>query len=294
VAPQQGTGPGARYCIGIDLGTTHSALSFIDIGASDGEVTVHRVLPVPQLSAPGTVEEQPLLPSFLYLPHADEFPPGELTLPWQNESSGVVGELARSRGATTPIRLVSSAKSWLSHPGVDRRGAILPQDAPPELERISPLDASRRYLEHLRAAWDQAHPEAPFAEQDVTVTIPASFDPAARELTLEAARAAGYPAPTLLEEPQAALYSWIQSARGAWRQQARPGDVILVVDVAAAPATSPSSRCSSATAAWNCTGSLSGSTSCSAATTWTWRSRTWSRASSPPPARHSMHGSCVP
>ncbi|MBL0390149.1 Hsp70 family protein [Ramlibacter monticola] len=231
MAPQQGTGPGPRYCIGIDLGTTHSALSFIDIGASDGEVTVHGVLPVPQLTAPGTVEEQPLLPSFLYLPHADEFPPGELTLPWQAGSSGVVGELARSRGATTPIRLVSSAKSWLSHPGVDRRGAILPQDAPPELERISPLDASRRYLEHLRAAWDQAHPEAPFAEQDVTVTIPASFDPAARELTLEAATAAGYPAPTLLEEPQAALYSWIQSARGEWRQQARPGDVILVVDV---------------------------------------------------------------
>jgi len=222
---------GPRYCIGIDLGTTHSALSFIDIGASDGEATVHGVLPVPQLTAPGTVEEQPLLPSFLYLPHADELPRGELTLPWRNEGSDIVGELARSCGATTPIRLVSSAKSWLSHPGVDRRGAILPQDAPPELGRVSPLEASRRYLEHLRAAWDQAHPEAPFAEQDVTVTIPASFDPAARELTLEAAQAAGYPAPTLLEEPQAALYSWIQTAGGAWRQQARPGDVILVVDV---------------------------------------------------------------
>ncbi|HET8747257.1 MAG TPA: Hsp70 family protein [Ramlibacter sp.] len=226
---QRGAGP--RYSIGIDLGTTHSALSFIDIGASDGEQTVHGVLPVPQLTAPGTVEEQPLLPSFLYLPHADELPPGELALPWPTERSGVVGELARSRGATTPIRLVSSAKSWLSHPGVDRRGAILPPDAPPELERVSPLEASRRYLEHLRAAWDRAHPEAPFAEQDVTVTIPASFDPAARELTLEAAKAAGYPAPTLLEEPQAALYSWIQTAGAAWRQQARPGDVILVVDV---------------------------------------------------------------
>nr|WP_236599716.1 Hsp70 family protein [Ramlibacter alkalitolerans] len=206
-------------------------MSFIDIAASDGDATVHGVLPVPQLTAPGTVEAQPLLPSFLYLPHADELPAGELALPWPSEGGGVVGELARSRGATTPIRLVSSAKSWLSHPGVDRRGAILPPDAPPELERVSPLEASRRYLEHLRAAWDQAHPEAPFAEQDVTVTIPASFDPAARELTLEAARAAGYPAPTLLEEPQAALYSWIQTAGGSWRQQARPGDVILVVDV---------------------------------------------------------------
>jgi hypothetical protein len=229
--PPPASGPEPRYCIGIDLGTTHSALSFVDIRASDGEATVHGVLPLPQLTAPGTVEELPLLPSFLYLPHADELPARELTLPWQAEGRGVVGELARSRGATTPIRLVSSAKSWLSHPGVDRRGAILPPDAPPEVDRVSPLEASRRYLEHLRAAWDQAHPEAPFAEQDVTVTIPASFDPAARELTLEAARAAGYPAVTLLEEPQAALYSWIQAAGGAWRQQARPGDVILVVDV---------------------------------------------------------------
>jgi len=226
-----GDGAGARYCIGIDLGTTHSALAFVDLQASDGEATVHGVLPVPQLTAPGTVEQQPLLPSFLYLPHGDELPPGELALPWPTQGSGVVGEMARSRGATTPIRLVASAKSWLSHPGVDRRGAILPPDAPPEIERVSPLEASRRYLEHLRAAWDRAHPEAPFAQQDVTVTIPASFDPAARELTLEAATAAGYPAPTLLEEPQAALYSWIQSAGAAWRQQARPGDVILVVDV---------------------------------------------------------------
>src|SRR5439155_8766324 len=136
-----------------------------------------------------------------------------------------------SRGAATPIRLVSSAKSWLCHPGVDRRTAILPHDAPPEVARVSPLDASIRYLEHLRSAWDQERPEAPFASQDVTVTIPASFDPAARELTLEAAKAAGYPSPTLLEEPQSALYSWIQTSRGGWRKQVRPGDIILVVDV---------------------------------------------------------------
>ncbi|HUG26475.1 Hsp70 family protein [Piscinibacter sp.] len=220
-----------RYAIGIDLGTTHSALSFVDIDASDGETTEHGVLPVPQLTAPGMVEAQPLLPSFLYVPHADELPMDELALPWPTDGRTVIGELARSRGATTPIRLVSSAKSWLCHPGVDRRANILPHDAPPEVSRVSPLDASVRYLEHLRAAWNQAHPDIPFAEQDVTVTIPASFDPAARELTLEAAKAAGYPAPTLLEEPQAALYSWIQTAGGAWRKQARPGDIILVVDV---------------------------------------------------------------
>jgi hypothetical protein len=220
-----------RYAIGIDLGTTHSALSFVDIEASDGETTKHGVLPVPQLTAPGMVEAQPLLPSFLYVPHPDELPADELALPWPTDGRTVVGELARSRGATTPIRLVSSAKSWLCHPGVDRRASILPLNAPPEVSRVSPLDASVRYLEHLRAAWDQAHPDVPLAEQDVTVSIPASFDPAARELTLEAAKAAGYPAPTLLEEPQAALYSWIQTAGGAWRKQARPGDIILVVDV---------------------------------------------------------------
>jgi hypothetical protein len=221
----------ARYAIGIDLGTTHSALSFVDLAASDGETTTHGVMEVPQLTAPGTIEARPLLPSFLYLPHADELAPGELTLPWADDQHHVLGELARQRGATTPIRLVSSAKSWLCHAGVDRRAAILPNDAPPEVARISPLEASTRYLRHLRRAWDAAHPDADFADQDVTVTIPASFDPAARELTLEAAQAAGYPALTLLEEPQSALYSWIQSAGGAWREQVRPGDVILVVDV---------------------------------------------------------------
>ncbi|MES2075509.1 MAG: Hsp70 family protein [Pseudomonadota bacterium] len=223
-----------RYAIGIDLGTTHSALSYVDLGASDGEKTAHDVLAIPQLTAPGTVEDLALLPSFLYLPHAEELAPGELTLPWpqsEAEQTAVAGEMARSRGATTPIRLVSSAKSWLCHAGVDRRAAILPNDAPEEVTRVSPLAASTRYLAHLRQAWDNAHPEAPFAEQAVTVTIPASFDPGARELTAEAARAAGYESLTLLEEPQAALYSWIQGSDGRWRKEVKPGDIILVVDV---------------------------------------------------------------
>jgi hypothetical protein len=221
----------ARFAIGIDLGTTHSALACVDIAASDGDAVVGEVMAVPQLSAPGTVESQPLLPSFLYLPHAEELAPGELALPWSAEGREVVGEMARSRGATTPIRLVSSAKSWLCHPGVDRRAPILPHDAPAEVARVSPLEVSVRYLQHLRQAWDHAHPDAPFAEQDLTVAIPASFDPAARELTVEAARAAGCGSLTLLEEPQAALYSWIQASRGGWRKQVRPGDVLLVVDV---------------------------------------------------------------
>lgn len=222
------------FAIGIDLGTTHCALAYVDIAACDGEETSHGALAIPQLTAPGAVEEPSLLPSFLYLPHADELAPGALSLPWSSADNDVdfaVGEMARSRGATTPIRLVSSAKSWLCHSGVDRRAAILPSDAPPEVARVSPLEASTRYLSHLRAAWDYAHPEAPFEDQDITVTIPASFDPAARELTAEAAKAAGYGAMTLLEEPQAALYNWIQTSAGQWRKDVKTGDIILVIDV---------------------------------------------------------------
>jgi hypothetical protein len=220
-----------RFAIGIDLGTTHCALSYVDIEASDGENTVYGVLDIPQLTAPGSVEGGALLPSFLYLPHESELAEGDLHLPWSSTQDFAVGEFARARGALTPIRLVSSAKSWLCHPGVDRRAAILPHDAPPEVARVSPLEASTRYLAHLRQAWDQAHPDAPFDQQDVTVTIPASFDPAARELTAEAARAAGYANLTLLEEPQAALYHWIQASAGGWRKDVKPGDIILVIDV---------------------------------------------------------------
>ena len=223
--------PDARFSIGIDLGTTHCALAYVDLSASEGEKTRHGVLAIPQLTAPGSVENLPLLPSFLYLPHASELAEGDLTLPWASDQDFAVGELARARGALTPIRLVSSAKSWLCHPGVDRRAAILPADAPPEVARISPLEASTRYLKHLRQAWDNAHPEAPFDQQDVTVTIPASFDPAARELTAEAARAAGYSSLSLLEEPQAALYNWIQNSGGQWRKDVKPGDIILVIDL---------------------------------------------------------------
>ncbi|MGA7815201.1 Hsp70 family protein [Caballeronia sp.] len=220
-----------RYSIGIDLGTTHCALSYVDFSSSDGEKTGHGVLSIAQLTGPGAIEELDLLPSFLYLPHPNELAPGDLSLPWTANRDFMVGEYARNRGAATPIRLVSSAKSWLCHAGVDRRGAILPSDAPDEVARVSPLQASVRYLEHMREAWDYAHPDAPFADQAITVTIPASFDPSARELTAEAAAAAGYGRMTLLEEPQAALYSWIQMSDGLWRKQVRVGDVILVVDV---------------------------------------------------------------
>jgi len=220
-----------HFAVGIDLGTTHCALSFVDLAASEGEAVTQHMLPVPQLTAPGSIEERPLLPSFLYLPHPDELVPGDLTVPWSDGNAFAVGSLARERGAQTPIRLVSSAKSWLCHAGVDRRAAILPAEAPEEVARISPLEATVRYLEHLRDAWNHAHPEAPIHEQEVTITIPASFDPAARELSAEAARLAGFAHMSLLEEPQAAVYSWLQGSGGTWRKQVEVGDIVLVVDV---------------------------------------------------------------
>lgn len=222
---------GPRYAVGIDLGTTHCALAYVDSAACRGEeVDQHQML-IPQLTAPGAVEERPVLPSFLYLPHPDEFKPGDLSLPWPSDPRRIAGELARKQGVTTPIRLVSSAKSWLCHPDVDRKAPILPPEAPDEVPRVSPFEASVHYLAHLRDAWNGQHPYAPLHQQAVTVTVPASFDPAARELTAEAARAIGIEHLVLLEEPQAALYNWVNDSKGRWRHEVKVGDIILVVDV---------------------------------------------------------------
>jgi hypothetical protein len=226
----------ARYSIGIDLGTTHSAVSYFPLDKTEGRGTQQTMLSIPQVTGVGTVESRPLLPSFVYLAGPQEFPPGSLALPWNQESAThavarVIGEFARSHGAKVPTRLVSSAKSWLGHAGVDRQVPILPWQAPAEVERISPLAASAEYLRHLREAWDRQHPEAPLAAQEVVLTVPASFDATARDLTLKAAEAAGYPSVVLLEEPQAALYAWTEARGEAFRKQMRPGEVILVVDV---------------------------------------------------------------
>jgi len=221
----------ARYAVGIDLGTTHCVMAYVDLGLSDRDQVIQQMVPIPQLTGPGAVEDRLVLPSFLYLPHPDELASGDLTLPWGVQPSFTVGELARNLGSRTPIRLVSSAKSWLCHPAVDRRAPILPVEAPDEVERVSPLQASIRYLEHLRDAWNYQHPEAPLLEQEIILTVPASFDPAARELTAEAAAAVGFNQLVLLEEPQAALYSWIQASDSNWRNQVKLGDVILVIDV---------------------------------------------------------------
>jgi hypothetical protein len=222
----------ARYAIGIDLGTTNSALAYAEIAAAADPFAPANVqlAAIPQLVNPGEVRDESLLPSFLYLAGASDFPAGAMALPWDAERSFVVGCLAQKRGAENVGRLVSSAKSWLSHSGVDRTSALLPFRAPEGVAKISPVEATRRYLEHLREAWDAQHPDAPFTAQQVLVTVPASFDAVARELTLEAAKQAGYRNVTLLEEPQAAFYAWIER-HDDWRQRAQPGDLILVVDI---------------------------------------------------------------
>lgn len=224
------TAPG--YVIGIDLGTTNSALAYTAIkeGADPFEAPEIAVMAIPQLVNPGEVRDEPLLPSSLYLPGPSDFPAGSLTLTWDSQPDSVVGRLALKRGMENAGRLVSSAKSWLSHSGVDRTAPILPFRAPEGVPKISPVDASSRYLEHLRRAWDARMPDAPFADQQVLVTVPASFDAVARELTAAAAEHAGYRDVTLLEEPQAAFYAWIARHRD-WRERVKLGDLILVVDI---------------------------------------------------------------
>ena len=226
--PQQA----ARYVIGIDLGTTNSALAYAEIQVEPDPFAPANVqlLPIPQLVNAGEVREESLLPSFLYLPGGSDFPAGTIALPWDEERGYVVGQLAQKRGGENVGRLVSSAKSWLSHSGVDRTSPLLPFRAPEGVNKISPVEASRRYLEHLREAWDARIPDAKFANQQVLVTVPASFDAVARELTQEAAKQAGCGSLTLLEEPQAAFYAWIER-HSDWRERVHPGDLILVVDI---------------------------------------------------------------
>jgi molecular chaperone DnaK (HSP70) len=222
----------ARFSVGIDLGTTNSAVSFFELDRTDARGREQAMLAIPQVTSPGVVEPRPLLPSFLYLPNAQEFPAGALSLTWDQKSGDrVVGEFARTHGSKVPTRLVASAKSWLSHAGVDRQAEILPWQAPADVSRISPVDASRHYLAHLRAAWDHQFPDSPLAGQEIVLTVPASFDAAARDLTLAAAQQAGLPHLTLLEEPQAAFYAWAEQMGERFRQQVKPGDVVLVVDV---------------------------------------------------------------
>ena len=220
----------SQYVIGIDLGTTNSALAYAPLGVDPREMPPVTVFPIPQLVNPGEIREEPLLPSFLYVPGSADFPAGSTALPWDESPRFLVGALAQKRGAEVAARLVASAKSWLSHSGVDRTAPILPPNAPEGVAKISPVDASQRYLEHLRQAWDSKMPDAPFTDQEILVTVPASFDAVARELTLQAAEKAGYQNLRLLEEPQAAFYAWIERHTD-WRERVNVGDLILVIDI---------------------------------------------------------------
>jgi hypothetical protein len=224
----------SRFVIGIDLGTTNSALAFVDTTlGKEAKVTTFQI---PQVVSQGAVEERSLLPSFLYLPGEGEQPAGALKLPWDAKRDYCVGEYARIFGSQVPTRLVASAKSWLCHTGVDRKAPILPQRAPDTGSRkVSPVEATTRYLKHLAEAWNYTHAKKDAANklevQDIVLTVPASFDAAARELTVEAARAAGFENLTLLEEPQAAFYAWLDRAGEDWRKQVSVGELVLVADV---------------------------------------------------------------
>jgi molecular chaperone DnaK (HSP70) len=219
------------YLVSIDLGTTNTVLAYAAPGA--GEV---QLFDVDQLVAPGEVARAPLLPSMRYHPLDAELAPGDLQLPWQlQDVAGVarvaIGRLARTLGAGAPGRLVASAKSWLSHPGVDRMAPILPWGAEPDIPKVSPVAASASYLAHLRAAWNTRFPQAPLEQQQIVLTVPASFDEGARALTLEAARMAGLPPLRLLEEPQAALYDWLYRHRATLAQDLAGTRLVLVADV---------------------------------------------------------------
>ena len=219
----------ATYVLGIDLGTTNSVMSYAKL---DGDEPQLELFSLPQLVAAGTLENRTILPSFLYLATPHELGEGNFALTWAKSRDFVVGEWARLQAAEVPDRTVGAAKSWLGHSKVDRHQPILPWNAPAEVAKVSPVEASRRYLEHLRMAWDAAFPEAPAAAQQVVLTVPASFDASARELTREAALAAGFPHElVLLEEPQAALYSWLADQGDQWRRTLKVDELLLVCDV---------------------------------------------------------------
>ena len=197
--------------------------------------TVH-LFAIEQLIAPGAVAARSLLPSARYHPAEGELAAADLQLPWPAADPGevadvIVGELARERGSRVPGRLVASAKSWLSHAGVDRIAPILPWGAADEIARVSPVAASASYLAHIRAAWNQRFPRQPLERQEVVLTVPASFDEAARALTVEAARLAGLPRLRLLEEPQAACYDWLHRHRGEVAAALGESRLLLVCDV---------------------------------------------------------------
>ncbi len=221
--------PQRRYCVGIDLGTTNCALAYVDTNHDDWHVELYRV---PQWIDWGVLDRRETLPSFHYELSSAEQSGNTTRLPWENEpGKAAVGILARDAGMRAPGRRIASAKSWLCHEGVDRTADLLPWHGDPDVTKLSPVVASAKYLEHLKLAWDHDHPHDPLAQQDVIITLPASFDEVARELTIEAAKRAGLPRVFLIEEPQAAFYAWIDRHREDWQERVHEGLLILVCDI---------------------------------------------------------------
>lgn len=218
------------FIIGIDLGTSNCAVAFTDPAGGAKAPIVD--FPVKQLVRPGEVAERALFPSVIYQPLDGEFPAGSTALPW-NDGARVTGEFARWQAGRVAQRAITSAKSWLIHPSVDRQAPILPWGAPDDVPRLSPVAAQAELLKHVASAWNERHPEAPLAKQDVVLTIPASFDEAARALTVQAARDAGFELGrlTLLEEPQAAFYDFTSRHRDSLAKALRDVRLVLVVDV---------------------------------------------------------------
>jgi molecular chaperone DnaK (HSP70) len=222
---------GVRFSLGIDLGTTNSAVALEELETGRTEM-----VEMTQLLGPNRVGEKPTLPSAVYIPHPEEFPEEQLRLPWEKKSSGmIVGHFARDHGALIPDRLITSAKSWLSNFHIDPRKPVLPWKADINESKLSPLECSRLYLEHMKLGFLNAERTQGRSwnidDGQVVITVPASFDEVARNLTLEAARAAGFDKLVLLEEPQAAFYAWMEQSGSDWRKQVSPGDIILVCDV---------------------------------------------------------------
>ena len=216
-----------RYLIGIDLGTTHTVVAYAD--SQDREQRI-QIFQIQQLTAPGEVDARPLLPSVRYHPAEGELAETDLAFSPTGEKA-VVGELARVLGAKTQGRLVTSAKSWLSHPSVDHGADILPWGSADDIDKVSPVAASGSYLAHVRGVWNQQHPDFPMQEQEVVITVPASFDEAARALTLTAARQAGFAKVRLLEEPQAVCYDWLRRHQQDLQQALQGIRLLLVCDV---------------------------------------------------------------
>lgn len=219
----------ATYIVGIDLGTTNCTMAYTPIQQEKGAPLHIEQDRIAQVMSAAVQGEDFSLPSFIYFPLAEELKAQVAALEWDKKRNFAIGTFARERGGELPARLISSAKSWLCHSGIDRRVKNLPFQAEEKL--MSPLEACAEILIHLREAWDQAHPEAKLIHQQVLITVPASFDPSARQLVQEAAEKAGYPEVVLLEEPQAAFYAWIHAHAEEWRKQLKVDDTVLVVDI---------------------------------------------------------------